>query len=368
MASGMQPMAKVPSAIRIIVVASTLLRPIRSASGPKNSPPKGRTRNATANSAERRDRAHRVGQVGEEDLLDGRLEVGVDAEVVPLGDVADRGCADRPPDHARFGDRDVLDRPVAVRFLRGEHRHVRGPFGWSGPPGRTPLPTSSVPTARRPNHRGGEQDHAAARGRCTVRAAGPRPGRHTGPAMAETGHAGTSTRPSTSGCGSGRCCCPRVRARPTSAPPCSTSRIGCGLRGATADVTFTELAMSHQTSFDEPALIQIRQVRHREIDYEDLTLVDHLVRDLVAAAIDRDEARSRLARIVSSGHRLPRWAVTAGLGRDGRRGRPAGRRQLAGRRDRRGRRRCSSTGSSGRCRGAGCPGSTSRWPAACSRR
>ncbi len=90
--------------------------------------------------------------------------------------------------------------------------------------------------------------------------------------------------------------------------------LGCGLRGSTADVTFTELAMSHQTSFDEPAMIQIRQVRHREIDYEDLTLVDHLVRDLVVGTIDRDEARSQLARIVSSGHRLPRWAVTLGLG------------------------------------------------------
>ena len=43
--------------------------------------------------------------------------------------------------------------------------------------------------------------------------------------------------------------------------------VGCGLRGATADVTFTELAMSYQTSFEDPALIQIRQVRHREIDY-----------------------------------------------------------------------------------------------------
>ncbi len=89
---------------------------------------------------------------------------------------------------------------------------------------------------------------------------------------------------------------------------------GCGLRGATADVTFTELAMSYQTSYDEPAMIQIRQVRHREIDYEDLTLVDHLVRDLIAGEIDRDAARSRLARVVSSGHRLPRWAVTLGLG------------------------------------------------------
>ena len=42
---------------------------------------------------------------------------------------------------------------------------------------------------------------------------------------------------------------------------------GCGLRGATADVTFTELAMSHQTSYDEPSMMQIRQVRHREWAY-----------------------------------------------------------------------------------------------------
>jgi uncharacterized membrane protein YjjP (DUF1212 family) len=90
--------------------------------------------------------------------------------------------------------------------------------------------------------------------------------------------------------------------------------VGCGLRAATADVTFTELAMSYQTSFEDPALIQIRQVRHREIDYADLTQVDHLVRDLVSGAIDRDQARSRLARIVSSGHRLRRWAVTLGWG------------------------------------------------------
>jgi uncharacterized membrane protein YjjP (DUF1212 family) len=88
----------------------------------------------------------------------------------------------------------------------------------------------------------------------------------------------------------------------------------CGLRRFSADVTFTELAMSHQASVDEPALIQFRHVRHREIDYEDLTLVDHLVRDLIAGEIDRAEAQSRLARIVSSGHARPRWAVTAALG------------------------------------------------------
>jgi uncharacterized membrane protein YjjP (DUF1212 family) len=88
----------------------------------------------------------------------------------------------------------------------------------------------------------------------------------------------------------------------------------CGIRNVEVDVTFTTLTLSHQPSIDEPALIQTRHVRHRDIDYEDLTLVDHLVRDLLQGVIDRDEARSRLAQIVSSGHRLPRWAVTAGYG------------------------------------------------------
>jgi len=88
----------------------------------------------------------------------------------------------------------------------------------------------------------------------------------------------------------------------------------CGVRNAEVDVTFTMLSMSHQASADEPALIQTRHVRHRDIDYEDLTLVDHLVRDLLSGAIDRDEARTRLAQVVSSGHRLPRWAVTLGYG------------------------------------------------------
>jgi uncharacterized membrane protein YjjP (DUF1212 family) len=88
----------------------------------------------------------------------------------------------------------------------------------------------------------------------------------------------------------------------------------CGIRGVTADITFTELSMSHQPQPDEPALIQLRTVRHRDIDYEDLTLVDHLVRDLIGGTIDRDEARNQLARIVSSGHARPRWNVTLGYG------------------------------------------------------
>jgi uncharacterized membrane protein YjjP (DUF1212 family) len=88
----------------------------------------------------------------------------------------------------------------------------------------------------------------------------------------------------------------------------------CGLRRFTADVTFTELAMSHQPEPDQPALIQIRQVRYRSIDFGHLTEADHIVRDLVAGRIDRDAAAARLNRVVSSGHARPRWSVTLGLG------------------------------------------------------
>ena len=65
--------------------------------------------------------------------------------------------------------------------------------------------------------------------------------------------------------------------------------------------------------------MQVRRVTHREIDYEDLTMVDHLVRDLVDGAVDRDEARTAPGGIVSSGHRRPRWAVNLGWGVVGRR-------------------------------------------------
>ena len=92
---------------------------------------------------------------------------------------------------------------------------------------------------------------------------------------------------------------------------------GLGLRNADVDVTFTALSMSYQSSLDDPALIQVRNVRHRDIDYEDLTEVNVIIHDILSGEVDRDEARTRLARIVSSGHRLPRWAVTAGWGMTG---------------------------------------------------
>jgi uncharacterized membrane protein YjjP (DUF1212 family) len=88
----------------------------------------------------------------------------------------------------------------------------------------------------------------------------------------------------------------------------------CGLRGYSADVMFTQLTMSHQASAEEPALLQIRQVRYRDVDYGDLTLVDHLIRDLVDGRIDRATATQRLNRIISSGHSRPRWSVTVALG------------------------------------------------------
>ena len=87
-----------------------------------------------------------------------------------------------------------------------------------------------------------------------------------------------------------------------------------GLRHVTADVTFTSLTLIHHPSIDDPAVMQSRRVTHRENDYEDLTLVDHLVRDLLAKNITRDEARARMAQLVSSGHRRPRWSVTVGWG------------------------------------------------------
>jgi uncharacterized membrane protein YjjP (DUF1212 family) len=87
-----------------------------------------------------------------------------------------------------------------------------------------------------------------------------------------------------------------------------------GVRQPDVDVTFTSLRMSYQTAPEEPTVIQVRQVKQRDIDYEDLTLVDHLVRDVLSDRVDLVEARTVLARIVSSGHHTPRWAATGGWG------------------------------------------------------
>jgi uncharacterized membrane protein YjjP (DUF1212 family) len=87
-----------------------------------------------------------------------------------------------------------------------------------------------------------------------------------------------------------------------------------GVRHPDVDVTFTSLSMSFQQDPEEPAVVLMRQVKQREIDYEDLTLVDHLVREVLHGDVELKDARNRLARIVSSGHVLPRWAATLGWG------------------------------------------------------
>ena len=83
-----------------------------------------------------------------------------------------------------------------------------------------------------------------------------------------------------------------------------------GLRQAEIDVTFTALSMSHQRSIEEVPMLMMRHVQQRDIDYEDLTAVDHLVRDVLTDRADLYLARSRMATIVSLGHAFPRWAVT----------------------------------------------------------
>lgn len=87
-----------------------------------------------------------------------------------------------------------------------------------------------------------------------------------------------------------------------------------GLRHAVVDVTFTKLEVSYQSVHDEPAHSLVRHVKHRDTDFEDLTKVDQIVTDLLADRIDIDEARTRMARIVSTGHHRRRWFVTLSWG------------------------------------------------------
>lgn len=87
-----------------------------------------------------------------------------------------------------------------------------------------------------------------------------------------------------------------------------------GLRHPEIDVTFTSLAMSHQATPEDPPVLMIRNVKHRDIDYADLTQVDRLVRDLLANETDLYLARTRMATIASTGHPWPRWSVTLAWG------------------------------------------------------
>ncbi|HZB20967.1 MAG TPA: threonine/serine exporter family protein [Blastococcus sp.] len=88
----------------------------------------------------------------------------------------------------------------------------------------------------------------------------------------------------------------------------------CGVHHVAADVTFVDLTLRHQPSSDRPAALQIRRITRRPVDYADLIEVDRLVDELVRGELTRSQARARLARIVSTGHLRPRWAVTLGWG------------------------------------------------------
>lgn len=87
-----------------------------------------------------------------------------------------------------------------------------------------------------------------------------------------------------------------------------------GLFRAEIDVTFVSLSMTHQSEPAEPPVALMRQVKVREIDYEDLTRVDHLLRDVLSERLDLDQARSEMASIISTGHGRRRISVTVGWG------------------------------------------------------
>jgi uncharacterized membrane protein YjjP (DUF1212 family) len=87
-----------------------------------------------------------------------------------------------------------------------------------------------------------------------------------------------------------------------------------GLRNADIDVTFTSLRMSYQDDPEEMPVLLTRSVTQRDIDYDDLTRTQDLVTDVLRDRVSVNEARARVARVNSTGHWLPRWAVVLGSG------------------------------------------------------
>ncbi len=87
-----------------------------------------------------------------------------------------------------------------------------------------------------------------------------------------------------------------------------------GLRSADVDVTFTLLRMSYQDDPEEMPVLLTRNVTQRDIDYDDLTRTHDLVADVLHDRVTVAEARALVARVNSTGHWLPRWAVVLGSG------------------------------------------------------
>lgn len=86
-----------------------------------------------------------------------------------------------------------------------------------------------------------------------------------------------------------------------------------GLRNPEIDVTFITVSMQYQESAEDVPLIATRMVKSRGFDYDRLTRVDHLVRAVLRDDVGLKDARSEIARIVSTGHVRRRWAVTLGV-------------------------------------------------------
>lgn len=87
-----------------------------------------------------------------------------------------------------------------------------------------------------------------------------------------------------------------------------------GLRNADVDVTFTLLRMGYQDDPEEMPVLMNRNISQRDIDYDDLTRTHDLVMDVLGDRVTVTEARARVARVNSTGHYLPRWAVVLGSG------------------------------------------------------
>jgi uncharacterized membrane protein YjjP (DUF1212 family) len=87
-----------------------------------------------------------------------------------------------------------------------------------------------------------------------------------------------------------------------------------GLRNVDIDVTFTLLRISYQEDPDEMPVLLNRSVSSRDIDYDDLTRVHVLIGEVLRDEVALGEARAEVARISSTGHYLPKWAIVAGHG------------------------------------------------------
>ena len=87
-----------------------------------------------------------------------------------------------------------------------------------------------------------------------------------------------------------------------------------GFRNPDVDVTFTGLRMGYQAEPEDVPVVLNRVITQRVIDYDDLTRTHHIVLDLLGDRIGLDEARALVARTLSTGHWVPRWAVVLGNG------------------------------------------------------